>query len=154
MARFKKKKHVPKPFESIGITSDTSANIYESMLLSPAWQDLSKGQQNLYVYCKSQYYSEKSNKLELKNSNPEVFTMNRHKWLEKYNIYNKGNANQFYKDMEALILHGFVKCILIGAKARVKNIYQYSNKWQLWGTKEFEITRDEMTLRMINKYKK
>ena len=147
----KKKKHIPKSFESTGISSDISANIYESMAESPAWQDLTKGQQLLYVYCKLQYYGEKSYQLKEKEANPEVFTMNRYKWCNKYKIYTISNSGQFYKDMEALISHGFIKCVLIGAKARVKNIYAYSDKWKIWGTKDFEITRDEMNYRMINK---
>ncbi len=123
------------------------------MLLSPAWQDLTKGQQILYFYCKSQYYSEKTYQLKQKDQNNEVFTMNRYKWCTKYKIYSSSNSGQFYKDMEALIMHGFVKCVLIGALARVKNIYAYSDKWKIWGTDKFEITRDEMTYRLIKKIK-
>ena len=152
--KYKKTKYKPKSFESTGISSDTSANIYESMIKSAAWKDLSKNQQNLYLYCKSQYYGEKIYELKEKADNPEIFTMNKYKWCSVYEIYNSGNANSFYKDMEALILHGFVKCIKCGAIARRKNVYQYSDKWQLWGKPEFIITSGEMPLRMINKLKK
>ena len=48
------KKYEPKSFESDGNASDTSANIYMSMLMSYAWQQLSKNAQVLYVYCKAQ----------------------------------------------------------------------------------------------------
>ena len=39
-----------KPYESDCAKSDTSANIYMSMLMSPAWMDLTPKQQQLYVY--------------------------------------------------------------------------------------------------------
>ena len=68
----KKKKHFPKSFESTGISSDTSANIYVSMADSPAWLDLTKGQQLLYVYCKFQYYGEKSSQLKEKEDNQRL----------------------------------------------------------------------------------
>ena len=147
----KKNKYIPKSFESTRVPSDTSANIYVSMVESPAWQDLTKGQQLLYLYCKLQYYGEKSSQLDEKKDNPEVFTMNRYKWCTKYKIYTTSNSGQFYKDMEALIQHGFIKCIKCGAVARRKNVYQYSDKWKIWGKPEFKITNDEMNYRMLNK---
>ena len=143
----KKHKYQKKTFESTLDPKDTSANIYESMLLSSAWNDLISKQRLFYVYCKSQFYSEKTTY----EDNPYTFTMNKAKWCSKYSIYTKGNASSFYKDMEALINHGFIACIKCGAIARQKNIYQYSSKWRLWNTNQFEITRDEMTYRMIKK---
>lgn len=124
----KKKGYIKKPFESMGhITlksgkpqKDTSANIYESMLLSSAWQDLTTRQQLLYVYCKAQYYGEKNYQLKGKIDNPEIFTMNQFKWCKKYKLYSLGNSKQFYKDMEGLIEHGFIKCLKCGAIARQK----------------------------------
>ena len=55
----KKTKYEKKTFESDCSSSDVSANIYLSMLTSPAFMDLSNGQKVLYLYCKSQYYAEK-----------------------------------------------------------------------------------------------
>ena len=48
-----KKKFKPKAFESTGVSSDVSANIYNSMIFSNAWNDLTKNQRLLYLYCKS-----------------------------------------------------------------------------------------------------
>ena len=53
-----KKKYKPKSFESTGTSSDVSANIYKSMIMSDAWNDLTN-QRLLYVYCKSCYYGQK-----------------------------------------------------------------------------------------------
>lgn len=143
----KKIKYQKKSFESTLVSNDTSSNIYESMLLSSAWKDLTSRQKLLYIYCKSQYYSEKTTY----ENNPYTFTMNKYKWCNKYNLYTNSNSASFYKDMEELIKHGFVACIKCGAIARQKNIYIYSDKWIQWKTPQFEVTKDEMTLRMINK---
>lgn len=53
-----------KPFESTGVSSDTSANIYMSMIMSVAWRQLSSNQKVLYVYCKAQYYAEKKHPIQ------------------------------------------------------------------------------------------
>lgn len=64
----KRSKFSPKAFESnskflpiiSGYTrKDTSANIYNSMLLSPAFQDLTATGMRLYLYMKARYYTEK-----------------------------------------------------------------------------------------------
>ena len=52
----KKKKFVPKDFESMKGIHDTSANIYRSMLLHQVCRDLTASQFRLYVYCKSEFY--------------------------------------------------------------------------------------------------
>lgn len=143
----KTSKYIKKLFESTGASSDTSANIYESMLLSEAWKDLTANQKTLYLYCKAQYYGEKN----IYESNKYSFTMSKNKWLNKYGIYNKGNEKAFYRDMEGLINHGFIACIICGALARRKNIYIFNDKWQKWGTAQFNITNDEMTKGMLDK---
>lgn len=148
MSKNKKNTYVKKTFESNGAKNDTSANIYESMLLSPSWHDLSSMQRVLYLCCKSQLYSEYKKPIE---NNRKSFTMNRYKWLEKYKIYTDANAGSFYKDMEALINHGFIKCIWSGAIARQKSIYEFSDKWQIWDTPQFKVNINEMTSRMSSR---
>lgn len=136
MAYKKYKKYKPKKFESTQNPSDTSANIYMSMLMSPNWMALTKNAQVLYVYCKAQYYAEKR-KPELNPLNPRkltedeksrCFTMNMSKWNDLYHIYNK-NQNQFQKDMRQLIEYGFVELIEDGSTTRTKSIYMLSDKW-------------------------
>ncbi|MBQ8075619.1 MAG: hypothetical protein IJ237_06505 [Oscillospiraceae bacterium] len=122
----KKQKYEKKPFESTLQPSDTSANIYESMMLSTAWQDLSASARVLYLTCKSQYYSEKKKPVE---DDRETFTMNQQKWAEKYHLYTKENHRGFQRDMESLIMHGFVKCVECGAVTRTKSIYKFSADW-------------------------
>jgi hypothetical protein len=128
------KKYEPKSFESDGNSSDTSANIYMSMLMSYAWQQLSKNAQVLYVYCKAQYYAEKKKpKTEhqqlTEQEQRQCFTMNKSKWQKLNNIYKSDNG-QFNKDMKQLIYYGFVELLEGGKNVRKKNIYMLSNKWK------------------------
>ena len=136
-----------KPFESSGSKSDTSSNLYMSMLLSNAWRSLSAQQQRLYLYCKAQYYAEKNKP----NGDPLCFTMSQAKWCGLYGLYEKSNARGFYRDMSALIGAGFIKCEECGATTRTKSIYKFSSMWQKYGTQDFEIKPSEMTLAMCRK---
>ena len=134
MGRRRKEPYTPKTFESMGNSDDTSANIYVSMLMSWAWQQLTKNAQVLYLYCKAQLYAQK------KKPKPQVvqlddlhqrlcFTMNKSKWQSLYHIYNSDNG-QFNKDMKMLIDYGFIECIENGKSTRTKSIYMLSDKWR------------------------
>ena len=125
---------------------DTSANIYESMLLSKAWQELTAQQQALYVVCKSQYYNLKK-KPSLSESEPHGnerhFYMNRYLWNEKYVLYKRNNAGGFHRDMAALIEKGFLRCVWRGMDTKSKSVYAFSSKWQKYP--DFEIPTEDMT---------
>lgn len=136
-----------KSFESTGVSSDTSANIYMSMLLSSAWCELSAQQQRLYMYCKAQYYAQKDKP----GGNPEYFTMNQSKWCDMYGLYKKNNAAAFYRDMEALIEYGFIRCVECGSTTRTKSVYGFSDMWQHYGTEAFNVPFSDMTSGMIRK---
>ena len=143
----KKSKYQKKTFESNCSSSDVSSNLYESMLISPAWLDLTPKQQVLYLYCKLQYYAEKRKP----NNDPEQFTMNQNKWGVKYHLYKITNAKGFYRDMEALIEHGFIACVESGKATRTKSIYRYSSAWLDWGTERFLVPPADMTAGMLAK---
>lgn len=143
----RKQPYQKKPFESTGVSSDTSANVYMSMLISDAWKDLTAQQQRLYLYCKAQFYAEKQKP----NGDSLCFTMNQSKWADLYGLYKRNNAASFIRDMSALIEHGFVSCAACGAISRTKSIYRFSSKWQSWGTPDFEILPSEMTVSMLRK---
>lgn len=128
----KKKKYIPKPFESDGSKSDTSANIYHSMLISPQWKALSKGAMVLYLYCKAQYYAEKSKpvskyKTLSESEKARCFTMNKAK-RDGYELYSD-HAGQFQKEMKELLQYGFVDIVEQGKNTRTKNIYMLSDRW-------------------------
>ena len=146
---YKKRKYEKKPFESALQPSDTSANIYESMILSEAWKDLSASAKVLYLTCKSQYYSEKKKPIE---GDYTTFTMNQAKWADKYHLYSKGNHRGFQRDMESLIVHGFVKCVECGAVTRTKSIYRFSSDWTNYKFSQgLEIAPSDMTDAMRRK---
>lgn len=137
-----KRPYQKKRFESTGISSDTSANIYESMMRSDAWKDLSPAQKVLYTTCKSQYYAEKQKPVEGENT---CFTMPKGKWADTYGLYSRNNGSGFYRDIGALIEHGFIRCYQGGKASRTKTIYQFSDKWQRYGTPAFAIDMNERT---------
>ena len=145
--------YLKKPFESDGRSSDVSANIYFSMLTSPAWLDLTSNQKNLYLICKMQLYAEKHKP----DGDRSLFTLNQAKWaftVDKntgertgvYQLYNKSNAASFYADMQSLIRHGFVRVKEHGGNGHFKTIYQFSDKWQRYGKPDFNIPLSDMLL--------
>lgn len=144
----KKKPYQKKSFESVGNSNDISANIYMSMILSEAWQDLSPKQQQVYLYCKLQFYGQ-SGRRGVDATDNSKFYFNRSLWQDTYKLYGKGSEGRFYKDITALIEHGFIRCIETGQVSRTKSIYQFSDKWKVWNTDKFELLPCEMNTPML-----
>ena len=86
--KYKKQKYKKKSYESDCSCSDTSANIYHSMLKSKAWKDLSAKQQSLYLVCKDQVYAQKT-QYKPDPDDPSKFYMNRYVWLYDYELYHR-----------------------------------------------------------------
>ncbi len=150
MSRSKKQQYTKKLYESDCSRSDTFSAIYMSMMMSPAWKDLSAQQKVLYLACKAQVYAEKQKP----DGNDLQFTMNQSKWCNLYHLYEKSNAKGFYRDMTALIEHGFIVCVQCGAITRTKSVYQFSSKWLKYGTEAFDILPSEMTTAMQRQQRK
>lgn len=142
----KKRAYTKKPFESSGVSSDTSANIFHSMMISAAFQSLTAPQQILYVWMKDQMYQQKRHP----ENNPEMFYFNR-AIQRKYGIK---NPTQFCKDRDALIEKGFIKVVESGANTRTKDIYKYSDMWRKYGTSEFKLEYNEMSASLARKKRK
>ena len=156
-----KKKFKPKAFESTGISSDVSANIYNSMIFSKAWNDLSKNQRLLYLYCKSCYYGQKTlykkslfkdMGMNIPNDVRPFFSLTEGTMKNDWKLYT--NVNSFYSDRDALISHGFIRVVADGHTMRKANIYQFSSKWQRYGTKDFKIENKEMSTSLRRKEEK
>lgn len=143
----KRKKYVPKEFESCSGKSEPFSSLYRSMIESPAFQALSASQKTLYLYCKLQYYGEK------RPEGQEYFTMSRKKWCNKYHLYSEGNAAAFHRDIDALIEKGFIDCTYKGAQHKQKNVYKLSARWWHYGTDKFYLHPDIMTSRMLRQYR-
>lgn len=131
----RRKPYRPKSFESSGRSGDTSANIYESMLLSPAFMDLTPKQRLLYVYMKAQYYGKKKPG----KVHPEVKSLQREDLFyfplsiaEKYKLYTRANKRQFYNDIKVIESHGFIKTVSSGKSTKSRSIYQFVNDWIKW----------------------
>jgi len=134
----------PKSFEGIGgkfkntygrMQADTSANIYESMLQSAAFMDLSARQRLLYVYMKAQYYGKRKpgkdypDMEKLQDDDLFYFSM---AMAEEYGLYTRSNHTRFYADIKELERHGFIKTVSNGKKNKKKSIYRFSADWQQW----------------------
>ena len=137
-------KYKAKPFESKGTKfidnngtsrADTSANIYESMLLSRAYQDLKTRQQQLYTICKAQYYGKRKPSKDYPDmehlQGDDMFYLNLAAVVQ-YGLYTKNMRKEFYNDMKALEQHGFIKKVSQGGYSNRKSIYQFTADWQTW----------------------
>ena len=143
MAR-RKKQYRPCGYESAGgridregkKRTDVSAPIFESMVLSGAFQDLTDRQRMLYVICKMQRYGKRKPSFDYKDveeyRSEACFYLN---WRDvlQYGIYKETCSANFYKDMKALIDHGLIMRIASGKSAHRNTVYEYSDKWQAWG---------------------
>ena len=145
MSNRKRKKYVPKSFESVGATFiddngtkrvDTSANIYDSMMLSKAYRDLKTRQQQLYTICKAQYYGKRKPKQDYADieqfQDDTCFYLNLGN-VVRYGLYTQNMRKEFYGDMKALQEHGFIIQISKGGgNGKTKSIYQFVSDWRTW----------------------
>lgn len=132
----RKSKYIPKCFESVGNSNDTSANIYESMLLSPAFLALNNRQRLLYLYCKAQYYGKRKPTRDFKEvglyQENTYFYLNR-ATIRKYKVqgYPDSDNKAFYNDIDVLIAKGFITRELRGGgNGHTKSVYKFSSKWK------------------------
>ncbi len=131
----RKKSYIPKAFESTGVLNDTSANIYGSMIESPAFKDLSKNQRLLYVYMKKQYYGTRKPGRDFPDmeqlQGDDLFYFNL-ALAVKYNLYSRSNKRQFYTDIKALVSHGFIKNMTPENKTILRSVYKFIGEWKMW----------------------
>lgn len=150
MSKKKRRKYAPKKFESQGFgdqkmtytdrfgkkRSDSFCMVFESLLQSAAYTDLSDKQKALYIVCTSQLYGhrkpEKDHKDVPELQGDDVFYLNWREVHERYGMYSQNNHGRFYKDMKVLQEHGFIKQIASGKSQHKKSIWQFDWQWQLW----------------------
>lgn len=125
-------RYKPQAFEAITGPGkrNRSANIYNTMIESPAWQKLTKSQRLLYIYMKLQYFDDSREKVS--DESPVCFYFNQRLWKDVYGLYS--NKNAYYRDRDALIQHGFIERVDIDPEClgnvKPKAVYRYSWKWQ------------------------
>lgn len=133
----KKQKYKKKAYESDQSTSDVSANIYYSMMVSEAWKDLKPRAKEVYLAMKMQKYSQKRKPVsiewdkELFQYQEDDFYFNRCKWEDEFGLCSR-NPNSFKSDVDSLVEHGFIEIVRNGKNARIKSVYRYSDKWKQW----------------------
>lgn len=141
----RRKKWTARPFESVGqkfedpntgtIRSDTSANVYESMLLHPAFTSLKPRQQALYLVCKAQYYGHRKPRQDFNDvetlQGDDCFYLNLGA-VTRYGNYTRSMRREFYGDMKTLEEHGLIKKISSGRATKSKSIYCFSGDWKAW----------------------
>ena len=133
-------------YEAYSFESSKPKDVYSALhcelLTSKAWKALTPRQHDLYTYCKLQYRAREP-KPTLRDangeakSNPIWFTMNREKYVNKYELYSDNDRGAFYRDMAALIARGFIECVYSGKDQKAKSIYTYSDAWRMYGTAAF-----------------
>lgn len=131
----RRKPYIPRSFESTGEARDTSANIYESMLKSVAYQDLTKNQRLLYVYMKAQYYGKRKPGRDFPDverlQGDDLFYFNL-ALAEEYGLYTRKNRGAFYDDIKAIESHGFIRTVSNGRNTKQKSVYEFSGDWKEW----------------------
>ena len=145
----RKKPYTPKTFESTGINGDVSANVFRSMIESPAWMDLTGNQKALYITCKLQLYGV-PRKRKPDPDDELTFYMNKHLWADKYHLYDRENGKGFRRDMGALISHGFISCVERGEVTRTRNIYKLCSMWRKFGQSDFSVPLQTVTKSLQN----
>lgn len=136
------------PFECSPYESKAFVRIFLDMVNSPAFKDLSYKQQLLYFYMKIQFCQKDSKK---PNGKHLQFYFNRGLYKNTLELYS--NDGQFRKDRDNLIEHGFIICVENGSNTRSKSIYQFSDKWQNYGTEKFILQPNQKTLTLLRKEK-
>lgn len=131
----------PRSFECKGYVeengkrrNDSSANIFESMLLSDAFRELPTRAKALYMYCKAQYYGHRKPRADYPDipymQADECFYLSFPE-MGKYGLYSKTSKAEYYEDMKTLEAHGFIKRISKGHPGK-KSIYKLTGDWQTW----------------------
>lgn len=133
--------------------TDTTTLLTYSMMISGAFKDLTARQRMLYVYAKSQFYGARSRPGKDFTDVPEFkeykgqkyFYLNHALLSDVYGLYPKTNHRDLYKDIEALVKHGFIEYYTepkaVNKSNHMRTIYRYSEAWKDW-KQGYEYTRN------------
>ena len=148
MSKSKKRRdYTPKGYESAKPGADGYAAIYNTMITSAAWADLSPQACKLYVAMKAAHFSSKPDDVQ------EHFYFCAEQWANVYHLWPRTSEKSFFKFRDELIEHGFIRCVEDNQHRHMMNVYGLSDKWKTWGTRHFCIDANEMTASMKRKLK-
>lgn len=105
--------------------------MYHDMITSPAYMALSDSAKVMLQICRDtrRFYTAGKEGEHYPNAIDDdvlQFYMNR-AVLKKYG---RNNPNKAHRDLQELVKYGFIEVVTLGEKARMKNVYRYSNRWQ------------------------
>lgn len=119
---------------------DTFAPVYMSILLSPAYQDLTLRQRNLLICMYEELYAQHNKPCatwEKQGHDPESNPYSHtdiyfpcERAAEYYSGYSKRKA--FSDDRGELERHGFIQTVSKGKKTRTLSVYRFSSAWKTW----------------------
>lgn len=118
---------------------DTYARITDSLLKSEAFKSLAYHEKMLCISMRVQEYGKrKPNRDYDENSEywssvcSDLCFYYSFATAKDYSDRYKNNSGRLYKDIDALIEHGFIEKVISGKGTREKSVYKYSDKWQHW----------------------
>ena len=124
--------------------TDTTTVLAYSLMISEAFKDLTARQRMLYVYAKGQFYGARSRPKDDFRDIPDFkewqgrkyFYLNHRLVSDIYGLYPKSNHRDLYKDIEALVKHGFIEYHTepkaVNKSNHMRTIYRYSEAWKDW----------------------
>lgn len=113
--------------------------VFDGMTDHPAFRDMSKGARLLYFYCRreshgratSDYMKGLFGEWSYDSDPGRLFYMN-FAQAKQHELYNDGNKGGLRRDMQELISHGFVDCVMNGGGNRRKALYALSSRYREW----------------------
>ena len=100
---------------------------------SLAWKDMKMSQRALYVEFKKKF-----TKYSCGDTNQNDISLPKSEASQLY-----GDLRTFRFNVDALIEHGFIRCIQSGYTNRTSSIYGFSDKWKRYGKPEFNIPKQD-----------
>lgn len=131
-----RRKQTKKVFEQWQTNGNSNfMQIFHDFFDSKAWQDLTAHERDLYLFMLRKHQRSRSFG-SVENSNFNNISMPKSE-------YEKIMSNRtFYKAIDNLIEHGFVKVVRSGYAEKICNIYSFSDEWKQYGNKNFEIKNE------------
>lgn len=120
--------------------------LYNDLLDSPAFHDLTASAKVLYLYCQRETHGDAMR--DSGTQDERVFYMNRGLRCKVHQLYPLSDTRAYERDMAQLVGHGFVDCLKSGLDTRTKSLYRLSARWCDWGTPAFSMPEQLKTRHM------
>ena len=128
----KKRKDIPSPLTNR--KNDIHARIFQGMLESDAWQNLTPSAKNIYVLCSVQLYDDNAKRylkiladeqgIDYNHSTTFVLPSSA---LTRYGYKNSNNAYRYLKE---LCDAGFIDVVIQNRHRKKGNVYRFSEMWK------------------------